>query len=89
MNPKLMAGLISAMVIAIVALAISSVYSAYVASTNHHNSCARTGLILDTFHDVIELAFTPQPGQTLTAKQVAGIQAFEQAAFSRIDQARC
>lgn len=89
MSPKLMGALIVAVVVAIVSLAVSSVYSSYVASTNHHSSCARTALILDSFHDVIQLAFTPQPGQTLTAKQVTQIQKFETEAFARLDRARC
>lgn len=89
MNPRGLIPILISFVAAIVLLAGTSTYSAYVSSTNHKNSCTSRGLILDTFHDVIQLAFTPQPGQTLTAKQVAGIQSFEAVAFARINQARC
>ncbi len=89
MNPKLMAGVIAAVVVAVFLLSVSSIYSAYVAANNHHNYCARTDLILDTFHDIIVLASQPAPGQTLDAKQVAAITAFQTKAFTRIDQARC
>lgn len=89
MNPKLLSGLVIAVVCSIVLLALSSIYSSYVAANNHHNNCARADLILDTLHDVIQLAFTPQPGQILTAKQVMQIQSFETSAFARIDRARC
>ncbi len=89
MNPKLTASLIVSVTAAIVLLALTSTYSAWVSSTQHNKSCASRALILDTFHDVIQLAFTPQPGQTLTAMQVKRIQAFEASAFARIDQARC
>lgn len=89
MNPKLMAGVISAVCVSILVLAVASVYSAWVASNNHHNSCARTDLILDTFHDVIILALMPAPGQTFDAQKVAAIATFESKAFTRIDQARC
>jgi hypothetical protein len=84
-----MAGVIAATAVSVFVLAFSSVYSAWVAANNHHTYCTRTDVILDTFHDVIQLAFTPQQGQVLTAKQVASIQAFEARAFARIDQARC
>lgn len=82
-------GILIALVVSVVILAAAATYSAFVASTNHHNSCARTDLILDTFHDVILIALTPAPGQTLTARQVAAVQAFESKAFMRIDEARC
>lgn len=81
--------LIASAVIALALLAAATGYSAYVSSTNHAKSCARGDLILDTFHDVIVLALTPQPGQTLTAAQVKTIESFETAAFARIDRARC
>lgn len=81
--------ILAAAMVAVLLLAGTSTYSAYVSSTSHKNSCARTDLILNTFHDVIALAFTPAPGQTLTAKQATAIQAFEGKAFPRIDQARC
>lgn len=83
------AGVLLALAAAVLVLAFSSGYSAYVASTNHRNFCARTDLVLDTLHDIIVLAFTPQPGQKITALQVRQIEGFESAAFARIDQARC
>lgn len=89
MNPKLVAILIVSVAVSIGALAAASVYGSWVASNNHNAYCHRTDLVLDTLHDVIQLAFTPQPGQTLTASQVTSIQAFESRAFARIDQARC
>lgn len=89
MNPRGLAAILVALIFAVVLLGVTTTYSAWVASSNHHNSCARSDLILDTLHDVVALAFTPAPGQTLTARQVADIQAFEVKAFARIDQARC
>lgn len=83
------AGLLLALVVAVLVLAFASTYSAYVASTNHRNSCARADVILDTLHDVILLAFTPEKGQTISSAQEKQIGAFEIAAFQRIDQARC
>lgn len=89
MNPRGLVAILTSFAAAIVLLAATSTYSAYVSSTNHKNSCSSRGLILDTFHDVILDAFAPAPGETVTAKQAAGIEAFEAKAFARIDQARC
>lgn len=81
--------ILASVAVSLALIAGSTGYSAYVSSSSHTKSCARTDLILDSFHDVIVLALTPQPGQTLTAKQVITIQTFEQAAFARLDRARC
>lgn len=78
-----------ALVFAVLVLGFASTYSAWVSSTNHHASCARSDVILDTLHDVILLAFTPAPGQKVTAAQERQIGSFELAAFQRIDQSRC
>lgn len=86
---RFIAPIVLALTVAVVVLAATASYSAYISSTNHHNSCARSDLILDTLHDVILLAFTPQKGQTVTAAQERQIGSFELAAFQRIDQARC
>lgn len=82
-------GVLLALVFAVLVLGFASTYSAWVASTNHHNSCARADVILDTLHDVILLAFTPQKGQKITSAQEQQIGSFELAAFERIDQAKC
>ena len=82
-------GVLVVLLASIVLLAAASAYSSYVASQNHANACARTGLILDVFHDVIQKAVTPSPGRKLTPKQATSIAAFESYAFTRIDQARC
>lgn len=89
MNPKLTAVLIVSVTVAVVALAVSSVYSAYVASQNRKNSCNSRALVLDVLHDVIVDATTPRPGQVLTRKQAIAIATFQAKAFTRIDQARC
>lgn len=74
---------------AILVQAGTSIYSAYVASTNHRTYCTRTGVIIDSFEDVIVLALTPKPGQILTATQTTQIASFETKAFARLDKARC
>lgn len=89
MGNRFIAPLILAMTVAIVVLALTSAYNSWVSTSLHSKSCARSDLILDTFHDVILLAFTPPKGETLTAGQVKQITRFEAAAFTRIDQARC
>lgn len=82
-------GVMLALVGAVLVLAFTSSYSAWVSSTNHHNSCARSDVILDTLHDLILLAFTPQHGEKVTAAQEQQVGQFELAAFARIDQSRC
>lgn len=81
--------LLAAATTAIVLLAASSCYSAWVSSTNHHNSCARSDLILDVMHDILQLAATPPPDTKVSAGQVQRANAFLSAAYTRIDQARC
>lgn len=89
MGNRFIAPIVIALTIAIVVLAVTSAYNSWVSTTLHSKSCARSDLILDTVHDVILLAFTPQKGETVTAAQERAIGAFEIAAFERIDQARC
>lgn len=89
MRTGLPAYLAIATTVAVLLLAATSSYSAWVSSTNHTHSCARNDLILDAFHDVIVLALTPQPGTSLKAAQVKQIEAFETVAFARLNQARC
>lgn len=89
MNPKLMATLIVSVAVAIIALAVSSVYSAYVASTNHHNSCLSRDKVVDGVEKVITYALTPKPGTTVKASQVTAAQNFEKASGAILDQARC
>lgn len=81
--------LVVAAAFAILLLSGTSTYSAYVSSTSHRNSCTSRNLVLDTLHDVVQDAFAPAPGQTLTAAQVSQIQAVTTKLYARIDQARC
>lgn len=80
MNPRGLVAILASFAAAIVVLAVTSTYSAYVSSTNHKNSCASRAIVI---------TFTPASGQTLTPHQVAGIQAVESKAFIRLDQALC
>jgi hypothetical protein len=89
MNPKLITGLVLAVTVAIVALSISSVYSAYVASTNHHNSCLSRDKVVDAIEGLVAYALTPKPGTTVSAAQVKTSQAFERASNEILDKARC
>lgn len=75
--------------IAVIVLAGTSSYSAYVASQNHRNSCNSRTVVLDAVHDVLQIFLTPQPGQRFTATQVQRITGLETAAYARINQARC
>lgn len=74
---------------AVLVLAFTAIYGAYVSASNHRETCASRQLVLNTLHDVIQLAFTPAPGQVLTADQVKQIQSFEATAYARINEARC
>lgn len=89
MRDRFLGGLLLVLFAAVLLLGFTSSYSAYVASTNHRNSCTSRALVLDTLHDLIVLATTPKIGQRLSAEQVREITAFQSAAFTRINQARC
>lgn len=86
---KFHSGILLALVVSVLVLAFTSTYSAYVASTNHHNACARTDLILDVMHDILQLAVTPPADTKVTEEQVRRTNAFLSAAYTRIDLARC
>lgn len=86
---KFHAGVLLALVISVLVLAFASTYSAYVSSTNHRNACARTDLILDVMHDILQLAASPPPATKVSEEQVRRTNAFLSAAFTRIDLARC
>lgn len=78
-----------ALVISVLLLGGTSTYSSWVASTNHHNSCARVNLLADEFQNVIVLALTPAPGKTYTAQQVRAATAFEAKSAEILNKARC
>jgi hypothetical protein len=88
-RPHALQAILAALTFAIILNSLTSAYSAHVTASNRHASCARTDLILDSLHDVILLALTPEPGQKLTSAQVRTIASFEAKAFARIVQARC
>ncbi len=89
MNPKLTAALVVSVTVAIVLLAVTSTYSAWVSSKQHHNSCLARAASADALDQLITFVFTPKAGTTQTVAQVQATQRFETQAFAIVDKQRC
>lgn len=89
MANRFIAPILIALTIAVVVLATTSAYNSWVSSSLHSKQCARSDLILDTLHDVVQIAYTLPKGQKVSAAEADYIAAIEAQLFTRINQARC
>jgi hypothetical protein len=89
MNPRILAGLVIAVVIAVVALSAATVYSSYVAASNHHNSCNARAASADALDSLIAFVLAPKPGTSQSAEQIVQTEKFQQSADAIVDKQRC
>ncbi len=81
---------LAALAFAVILLALTSTYSAWVSSNQHRNNCHSRAMILDAFDDVLLAAQAQTDGNP--AKPIAEKMAsdkFVAASIIRLNRARC
>lgn len=72
-----------------VAVIAAFALAAWSFSASHQQACKSRATTLNVIHDVLVIATTPRPGQTLTPERKRDLAEFRKAVFARIDNARC